>query len=162
MKIENKIHYLRSEESLSASDNSDSNNIDGEGLIVEPNVMGRPNKRKVKNKSLIKQIGRKRVRHEESWLCNVRKQQFLKVEAYVNKKGKEIKAKTQKPPCTCKMKCFVNISGEQRQQIFNSYRCEQSSSDLQRHYLLCCRAHKKTKCRFRSKQRIFLFISLKS
>lgn len=46
---ENGIH-LRSEESLSVSDNSDSNNIDGEGSVVEQNVMGRPNKRKVKNK----------------------------------------------------------------------------------------------------------------
>lgn len=45
--------------------------------------------RKIKNKSLIKQIGRKRVRHEER-LCNVRKQKLLKGEAYVNKKGKEI------------------------------------------------------------------------
>lgn len=74
---ENGIH-LRSEESLSASDNADYNNIDGEGPIVEPNVMGRPNKRKVKHKSLIKQNGRKRVLHEESCLCNVRKQNFLK------------------------------------------------------------------------------------
>lgn len=133
---ENRIH-LRSEESLSASDNSDSNNIDGEGPVVKLNLMDRPNKRKVKNKSLIKQIRRKRVRHEESWLSNVRKQKLLKKEAYVNKKGREIKAKTLKPPCTCKMKCFVKISEKQWQQIFNSYRCEQSSSDLQRQFIIC-------------------------
>lgn len=44
---ENGLH-LTGEESLSASDGSDSNNTDGE--VVEQNVMCRPTKRKVKNK----------------------------------------------------------------------------------------------------------------
>lgn len=32
---------------------------------------------------------------------------------------------------------FVKISEEQRQQICNSYRCEQSSSDLRRQFIIC-------------------------
>lgn len=122
---------------LSASDDTPGDNNPPpttEEVTVDENRAS--NKRKVKNKTKIIQPGRKRVRHEESWLSNVRKQKHSKGEAYTNKKGKEIPAKNLKQPCTCKMKCFEKLSEENRQQIFKSYWCEQSTSHVKRQFII--------------------------
>lgn len=69
------IHLL--EKDLYLSDDEESNTgsiLNEEDVSNSDNVSNRPIKRrKLKNKTAIKQSGKKRVRHSEQWLCNIRK-----------------------------------------------------------------------------------------
>lgn len=94
--------------------------------------------RKVTNNTTIKQSGRKRIRHSDQWLCNVRKQKSVSGKEYVSKKGKVVPAKTIKPPCSCKLKCYDKLSENERQEIFNSYWNEKNTNDIKRQFVSSC------------------------
>lgn len=55
-------------------------------------------KRKAVNKTVLKQQGKKRIRHTEEWTCNVRKTKLLGGENYTRKNKKDVPAKQIKPP----------------------------------------------------------------
>jgi hypothetical protein len=128
------------EKDLYLSDDETSN--DAISLNEETTETGhyvsKPSKRKVKNKSSIKQPGKKRVRHCNEWLSNVRKQKSLSGQEYVNKLNKIVPAKVMKPPCSCPKKCHERISERERQDIFNGYWSAEKSNDIKRQYIRSC------------------------
>jgi hypothetical protein len=58
------------------------------------------------------------------------KRTVVQEEKYVSEKGKNISAKTMKPPCSHRMKCYERISKNERVNIFNSYWNEKKSIDI--------------------------------
>ena len=67
------------------------------GLCLQRSVYVR---RKVKNKSISTQIGKKHVVHTSEWACNIQKHKFSAGEEYISKKGNVVPARIIKPPCS--------------------------------------------------------------
>lgn len=81
--------------------------------------------------------GRKRVRQENKWKCNIRKRCGEAGAEYTSKTGTIVPAKCIKPACksSCKRKCSENITSEERQHIFNSFWREGNNNDFKRLYV---------------------------
>ena len=66
------------------------------------------------------------------------KEMCIRDREYINKKGKVIPAKTIKPPCSCRLKCYDKISENERQEIFNSYGNVGNSNDIKKQFIRSC------------------------
>lgn len=64
---------------------------------------------------------RKRKRNEFNWLGNKRKVARANGTEYVTKKGVVVSAKSLKPPCSCRRKCFEKFSEEERLYLFQDF-----------------------------------------
>lgn len=129
-------HELRLlEEDLFLS--SDNDNIAGNqvGLDLQGTVGVR---RKVKNKSISTQIGKKRVVHTSEWACNIQKRKYSAGEEYISKKGKVVPARIIKPPCSCRLKCSEKLLQSDRQEIFNAYWSQEKGNDTKRQFIVSC------------------------
>lgn len=89
-------------------------------------------RRKVKNKSISTQIGKKRVVHTSEWACNIQKRKYSAGEEYISKKGKVVPARIIKPPCSCRLKCSEKLLQSDRQEIFNAYWSQEKGNDTKR------------------------------
>ncbi|KAJ8887157.1 hypothetical protein PR048_013372 [Dryococelus australis] len=65
------------------------------------------------------QHGRKCVRHQNNWLCNVHKLKLSAREEYISEKSKVVAAKAMKPPCSCYEKCYKRWSKEKGRKFSN-------------------------------------------
>lgn len=118
----------------------DLNELPATSANLDPNISmpESTRKRKVKQKTSIKQSGRKRVRHKEKWQSSIRKECYASGQAYTSKKGKEVSARQMKDACKCRMKCFEKISEDERQNIFRTYWNKEKSVDTKRQYIRSC------------------------
>lgn len=64
---------------------------------------------------------KKRTRNPENWKKEKRKRAILSGQAYVNTKGELVGPRAIGPDCNCKNKCFMAVSDENRNMIFNGY-----------------------------------------
>ncbi|KAK8727473.1 hypothetical protein OTU49_009573, partial [Cherax quadricarinatus] len=77
---------------------------------------------------------KKRTRNPENWKKEKRKRAILAGQAYVNTKGELVGPRAIGPDCNCKNKCFLAVSDENRNAIFNGY-YSLNSYDEQNAYL---------------------------
>jgi len=80
--------------------------IDPQGFFINSRGSGR-------KKLADELLTRKRKRNPEGWTKNVRKTSKMQGKSYITAKGKLVPAKTLKPPCSCKRKCFEKIDTDQ-------------------------------------------------
>lgn len=78
------------------------------------------------------------MRNSDAWMCNIRKQKLAAGEEYVSKTGKLVPAKTLKPPCACRLKCFERLTFDERLKIFRTYWHKEKSFNLKRQFILSC------------------------
>lgn len=123
------------EEDLYLSSDSDNIAENQESLALQGTVCV---KRKVKNKSMSTQKGKKRINNTSEWACNVQKRKFSGGEEYISKKGKVVSARIMKPPCSCRMKCFEKLLESNRQDIFKSYWSQDKGLDTKRQFIFSC------------------------
>ena len=95
-------------------------------------------RRKVKNKSISTQRGKKRVVHTSEWACNIQKRKYSAGEEYISKKGKVVPARIIKPPCSCRLKCSEKLLQSDRQEIFNAYWSQEKGNDIKRQLTVSC------------------------
>lgn len=93
----------------SSESSSDSDTDRPEQAVQEPGETSKPK-------------GKKRVKMEQMWKRNVRKDKHLKGKEYVSIKGNVVPEKRTKiGPCSCNNKCHTKISEERQIQIFNEF-----------------------------------------
>jgi len=88
--------------------------IDPQGFFINSRGGGR-------KKLADELLTRKRKRNPEGWTKNVRKTSKMQGKSYITTKGKLVPAKTLKPPCSCKRKCFEKIDTDQMFVIFDNF-----------------------------------------
>nr|CAI5860046.1 unnamed protein product [Callosobruchus analis] len=64
---------------------------------------------------------RKRIRNEKNWSVNKRKAARAKGVEYKTKKNKTARARSLKPPCSCRKKCYEKLTYEERLGLFNDF-----------------------------------------
>nr|CAI5862904.1 unnamed protein product [Callosobruchus analis] len=64
---------------------------------------------------------RKRIRNEKNWSANKRKAARAKGVEYKTKKNKTVRARSLKPPCSCRKKCYEKLTYEERLGLFNDF-----------------------------------------
>lgn len=86
-----------------------------------------------------KKKGKKRVRRPETWKKAVRKDLRNSGRSYTSARGKVVKEKSIKPPCSvqCSLKCSTKISEASRKEIFANY-WKLGSLQRQRDFIGCC------------------------
>lgn len=86
---------------------------------------------------MVRKKCRKRQRNPDSWECNVRKRKRLSGKEYICRRKTLIEAKSLGPPCkdTCRFKCFLNITPEQRRNIFKMFWSPSKSVELKRQFV---------------------------
>jgi len=88
--------------------------IDPQGFVINSRGGGR-------KKLADELLTRKRKRNPEGWTKNIRKTSKMQDKSYITKKGKLVPAKTLKPFCSCKRKCFKKIHKDQMFVIFDNF-----------------------------------------
>lgn len=92
--------------------------------VTATSTNGTPTSRKIPRKKTFKQDqGKKRLRHKEKWVVNLRKKMKNEGKAFVNQKGKHVAEKSLGQPCgpKCRYKCTENFPTDQRQTIFDKF-----------------------------------------
>lgn len=86
---------------------------------------------------MIRKKCRKRQRDPDSWKCNIRKRKRLSGQKYISRRNTLIEAKSLGPPCndTCRFKCLLNITPEQRRNIFKKFWSPSKSTELKRQFV---------------------------
>lgn len=88
--------------------------------------------------SSTKKAPKKRKRNTEKWQKNLAKKARLQGKSYVSKvakKKKDVEARSLKPSCTCRAKCFEKLSNEVRQSIFDNFWSECNNWEQRRQYV---------------------------
>ena len=123
----------------SPQNNRNADNILDNPVRVVKSVSGSEvTNRKVLNKTVIRQQGRKRVRNPSQWLSNKRKASYAAGKAYISKKGKNVQDRVMKPPCSCRLCCYEKITEIEKMEIFRSYWDAQKSNDMKRQFIRSC------------------------
>lgn len=83
---------------------------------------------------------RKRKRNEAAWKCNVRKSMKFAGQEYISKKGKVIRQRKLKPPCSssCKKKCSERFDEQFRLSIFNNFWKDGNTDNFKRQFIAGC------------------------
>ncbi|XP_047106100.1 ankyrin repeat and death domain-containing protein 1B-like [Schistocerca piceifrons] len=86
--------------------------------------------------AVVRSRGKKRLRNEDKWLRNVRKERRALGQEYVNRKGNLVPRKELRKisECTCRYECHKHINEEQQEQVFNEFN-NLGSHDLQSAFL---------------------------
>ncbi|XP_047120512.1 uncharacterized protein LOC124803370 [Schistocerca piceifrons] len=86
--------------------------------------------------AVVRSRGKKRLRNEDKWLRNVRKERRALGQEYVNRKGNLVPRKELRKisECTCRYECHKHINEEQQEQVFNEF-YNLGSHDLQSAFL---------------------------
>lgn len=137
-------HYVPSDSadntSETGADNEDTEEdtyIDEEMLI---NIGNGNNNNAVETEKEGAVKSRKRKRNERNWKCNVRKVKRAAGQAYVSKNRRVIQEKKLKRKCkeTCRLKCSVNFTEENRSDIFKHFWSASMDNNKKRQFVASC------------------------
>ncbi|XP_034238082.1 uncharacterized protein LOC117643346 [Thrips palmi] len=87
---------------------------------------------------------RKRSRNSALWKTNIRKTAANSGQEYVSARGKLVKARQMRLPCSCKLDCVHRLSEEQRKKVFDTF-WQLASHDRQWEFIRNFSVNKPTK-----------------
>lgn len=111
------------------SDNESSDNSE-ESRVLNDNAS-------TEEEEKVRRPSRKRQKDPDSWKSNIRKRKHDSGQEYISKNKTLIKPKALGPPCSdaCRFKCFLNVSPEQRRNIFKTFWLPSKSIELKRQFV---------------------------
>lgn len=140
------------------SDESDVDLSDSDPTFRRPVLINRPNIRisssssessPTRNPNIENQErrSRKRTRNPESWKDNKAKKLRNCGKSYQSRSKKTVPARCMKPVCSCRLKCFDNITENSRLSIFENF-WRLGNIDLQRSFIRACMVEVKPKYKY--------------